>query len=122
MNVVGGGLVLHINRLLEPVPFDFQNLQNSDQHESIWLELNHPESVRNSAGGPLQRPNFKFGIAYEDANSKDFYKNILSAIKSGIVSLFLGLNRTSRPVRKSGKFGCPVLSGQETHLPSPVEP
>ena len=55
MNVLGGGLVLHINRLLEPVPFDFQNLQNSDQHESIWLELNHPESVRNSAGGPLQR-------------------------------------------------------------------
>ena len=88
VNVLGGGLVLHINRLLEPVPFDFQNLQNSDQHESIWLELNHPESVRNSAGGPLQRPNFKFGIAYEDANSKDFYKNILSAIKSGIVSLF----------------------------------
>ena len=55
VNVLGGGLVLHINRLLEPVPFDFQNLQNSDQHESIWLELNHPESVRNSAGGPLQR-------------------------------------------------------------------
>ena len=28
------------------------------------------------------------------------------------------------PVRQdlSGKFGCPVLSGQETHMPSPVEP
>ena len=23
---------------------------------------------------------------------------------------------------RSGKFGCPVLSGQETHMPSPVEP
>ena len=22
----------------------------------------------------------------------------------------------------SGKFGCPVLSGQKTHMPSPVEP
>ena len=22
----------------------------------------------------------------------------------------------------SSKFGCPVLSGQETHMPSPVEP
>ena len=21
-----------------------------------------------------------------------------------------------------GKFGCPVLSGEETHMPSPVEP
>ena len=28
------------------------------------------------------------------------------------------------PIRQdlSGKFGCPVLSGQETHMPSPVEP
>ena len=28
------------------------------------------------------------------------------------------------PVRQdlSGKFGCPVLSGQKTHIPSPVEP
>ena len=28
------------------------------------------------------------------------------------------------PVRQdtSGKFGCPVLSGHETHMPSPVEP
>ena len=23
---------------------------------------------------------------------------------------------------RSGKFECPVLSGQETHMPSPVEP
>ena len=23
---------------------------------------------------------------------------------------------------KFGKFRCPVLSGQETHMPSPVEP
>ena len=23
---------------------------------------------------------------------------------------------------RSGKFGCPVLSGQETHMTSPVEP
>ena len=28
------------------------------------------------------------------------------------------------PVRQdlSGEFGCPVLSSQETHVPSPVEP
>ena len=84
VNVDGGGLVIHINRLLEPVPSNLLNLL-SDQHESIWLELNHPESVRNSVGGPPQRPKFRLGIAHEDKNSHDFYKNILTAIKSGMI-------------------------------------
>ena len=32
------------------------------------------------------------------------------------------LKSMSPDLVRSGKFGCPVLSGQETHMPSPGEP
>ena len=83
MNVVGGGLTLHVNRTLEPKPLNFPNLP-SNQHEVIWLELTHPESVRNSVIETPEKPKFKIGIAHEDAdNSKEFYKNLLSTILMG---------------------------------------
>ena len=73
VNTLGGGLILHINRFLEPkvaVP-GFE----SKDHEAIWVEFNHPEIVEK------KRPKIYCGMAAEDSNnSKDFYDYLKNVV------------------------------------------
>ena len=78
VNVIGGGLVLHANRLLEP---NFKQSYQSNQHESILVELILPDLIRNEAENKVDKPKFVLGMAREDANGHEFYKYLLSVIE-----------------------------------------
>ncbi len=78
VNVIGGGLVLHANRLLEP---NFKQSYQSNQHESILVELILPDLIRNESENKVDKPKFVLGMAREDANGHEFYKYLLSVIE-----------------------------------------
>ena len=73
-----GGLVIHINKNLEP---SLSLELDSNRYESLWVELTHPDVIRIS--DKLEKPKSIFGLVREDLNnSKIFYEELISNLKN----------------------------------------
>ena len=69
-----GGLVIHINKNLEP---SLSLELDSNRYESLWIELTHPDFIRIS--DKLEKPKLVLGVVREDRNnSQVFYEELLS--------------------------------------------
>ena len=86
------------------------------------------KSSKFSKSGLFGNWTFSWHRTFKDKKNPDFFFKFLFIIL--LLLLFISLvkckkyNSRFRPVWQdlSGKFGCPVLSGQETHMPILVEP